>query len=190
MPAEQLELFKTLRGDSGFRENQKKGFFSFARPYEKPILLTIVILIITVVAYCLGIERGKGIALQGAPSLANPKEKLTVRQTDSISTEKDSGPEAVNLKQKNIDVAQNQQGPYADKKEDNQYYTIQVATYNTNALAQKEAERLKKNGYNPLIVNKGKYVVLCVGNYKDKESARSVLVRLKKQYLDCFMRRL
>lgn len=71
-----------------------------------------------------------------------------------------------------------------------QNYTIQLATYQTSTYAQKEAEKLRKRGLLPLVLSKGSYQVLCVGNFSNLNAAASLLSELKKQYRDCFIRRL
>lgn len=69
-------------------------------------------------------------------------------------------------------------------------YTIQVASYQSKISAQKEVDRLRKKGHLPLVLSKGKYRVVCVGNFSDKKMATTLVLELKKQYRDCFIRRL
>jgi hypothetical protein len=69
-------------------------------------------------------------------------------------------------------------------------YVIQLASYKIKTHAQKEVELLKKRGLSPLVLSKGSYIVLCVGNISNKETARSLLSELKKRYRDCYITRL
>jgi cell division septation protein DedD len=69
-------------------------------------------------------------------------------------------------------------------------YTVQVASYKNRQAAQKEIEILKKRGMKPLILYKGKYLVVCVGSFPDRKAAQSLLWELKKRYGDCIVRRL
>jgi cell division septation protein DedD len=71
-----------------------------------------------------------------------------------------------------------------------QAYTIQLASYKSNSHAQKEAAVLKQKGYSPLLLTKGEYIVLCVGNFSNKQNAQSLLPELSKRYGDCRIRRL
>jgi hypothetical protein len=71
-----------------------------------------------------------------------------------------------------------------------QNYIIQLASYKTRMHAQKEVELLKKRGLSPLVLSKGSYTVLCVGNLSNRETAQSLLSELKKRYKDCYIRRL
>ena len=75
-------------------------------------------------------------------------------------------------------------------KEQIDNYTIQLASYQSRKYADRAAEKLKKRGLSPLILSKGEYIVLCVGNFSDKKTAYSLLAEFKKQYRDCFVRRL
>jgi hypothetical protein len=75
-------------------------------------------------------------------------------------------------------------------KEPAQKYAIQLASYKTKSLAQKEAEILKKKGYSPSVLSKSGYAVLYVGDFSNKETAQSSLSELRKRYRDCLIRRL
>ena len=69
-------------------------------------------------------------------------------------------------------------------------YTIQVASFSNRINAQKEVESLRRKGLSPLMLSKGKFSIVCVGNFTKREEAESLLPKLKKQYQDCRVRRL
>ncbi|MCX5706632.1 MAG: SPOR domain-containing protein, partial [Candidatus Omnitrophica bacterium] len=69
-------------------------------------------------------------------------------------------------------------------------YTIQVASFNNKSYALKEAEFLKKKGLVPLLFSNGNYIILCVGNFPNKETAQPLLSELNKRYPNCSIRRL
>jgi hypothetical protein len=71
-------------------------------------------------------------------------------------------------------------------------YTVQVASYKTNNGAQKEAATLKQKGFSDVfIVPKGKYVILCIGNFEKKEEADFFgQKKLKSRYQDLRVRSL
>ncbi|RKY27784.1 MAG: hypothetical protein DRP61_03350, partial [Candidatus Omnitrophota bacterium] len=77
-----------------------------------------------------------------------------------------------------------------DIKEKEIFYSIQLATYTKKEIAEAEAKKLKRKGLNPLLLKKGKYLVLCVGKFRTKEEAKNLLANLKKRYTDCFLRKL
>lgn len=108
----------------------------------------------------------------------------------SFSLGVEKGKEIVNQKTNSrIDMAEVSQ-PAKSSQIAEVNYAIQVASYETRVYAQKEAEVLKKKGLSPSVLSKGRFVVLYVGNFPDEKSAKSVLTELKKQYRDCFIRRL
>jgi hypothetical protein len=164
----QLELFKTdqdrpkiFRGDS-FRPS----FFSVVKIHEKAILIAIGFIIVSLISFSLGVEKGKGLI---KVQLENREEKNVYAQQS--------------LKEKVLQVKD-------DKSEVKAEYTIQVATFRTKTYAQKEAERLKKKGLETLIIPRGEFVTVCVGNFFERQEAKISLNQLKKIYHDCFIRRL
>ncbi len=69
-------------------------------------------------------------------------------------------------------------------------YTIQLASYKSKALAQKEAQDLKRKGLTPALFSKGSYTVLCVGSFSTKQEALNSLSELRRRYVGCYVRRL
>lgn len=70
-------------------------------------------------------------------------------------------------------------------------FTVQVASYKSNKFAQREADALKKKGYSDVyVMNKGKYVILCVGKFNSKAGADKLTKKLKNNYQDSVVRRL
>lgn len=107
-----------------------------------------------------------------------------------------SGAEPGDAKRQEIQAQQN-----AEKREtikepassgSPQNYTIQLASCRTKVSAQKEAELLRKSGFSPLILSKGSYIVVCVGNFSNQQAAKTLVSELKKRkrYQDCLVRRL
>lgn len=68
-------------------------------------------------------------------------------------------------------------------------YTIQVASFKTIEYANQEASLLKKKGYDIFVINKGSYVIVCVGKFFRQTEAKATLGELKKKYRDCLVRR-
>jgi len=172
----QLELFLPQQKSYGQTQSSLQGKFIFRhiKDHERTILIIVAILITGMVAFSLGVEKGKRFAgnIDFAPA--------TVKSEDaSIAPQ-------VPLR------------PKTEKKEtiaptvpqDTLQYTIQLASYQNNSSAKKEAETLKKRGLLPLVLNKGRYTVLCVGNFSDKKNALALLPEFKKRYSDCFIRKL
>lgn len=170
----QMELFSSPEG----RASENTGRLSnpllkYIRNYEKTILILIGFMITGIIAFSLGIERGKrGAVLSGHTPPAGIQPPLDIKEA---SSPKYRSEEPLIRKHAVIDA---------------QGYTIQVASYKVRPLAQKEAQALKKKGYSSLLLAKNGYTILCVGNFSEREKAMPLLSELKKHYRDCLIRRL
>ncbi|MBI4970960.1 MAG: SPOR domain-containing protein [Candidatus Omnitrophica bacterium] len=63
----------------------------------------------------------------------------------------------------------------------NKKYTIRVASYIKQAAAKSTADKLKKKGYQTFVKQSGKYFVLNVGRFSEKQSAQDTLLRLRRE---------
>jgi len=186
----QLELFSRGKAYGDTKSGAThKSFLGYIRGYEKTLLMIIAFIITVIVSFSLGVEKGKRTqiansgtrldlalkaqpaAVKTAPLPAQPA-KLPAPQPQPV------------LEKRNV-IPQQESQEYMHN-----YYTIQLASYQNKTSARKEAEALKKRGLTPLIMSKGKFSVLCVGNFPNKKTAESLLVELKKRYRDCLIRRL
>lgn len=166
----QLELFSKAKEGLETKTTRTHPILGYIRLYEKTILIIITLLITGLVSFSLGVEKGKRLAVS--------QENLRL---DLASTPQPNLLEVQPQKQEIIKPRQNQIS---------EIYTIQVASYKTKSYAQKEAALLKKKGLSALVLSKGAYSILCVGNFSDKQAAKTVLGELKKKYVDCYIRRL
>jgi hypothetical protein len=181
---DQLELF--TQGGSGNQavSGSSRVFINYVSKYEKVILVIIGFAVMGIVCFSLGVEKGKSLVTLKSDTQLD----IAARQVPaapvaapviSVSIPRPASQEAVKLPQ--------------NKNDFNEYiqnYTIQVASFSSRINAQKEADLLKKKGMSPLVVAKGKFSVVCVGNFSKREEAETLLPKLKKQYTDCHVRRL
>jgi len=173
----QLELFSQTKDRSQTKTGVSKAFISYISQYEKTILIIIGFVITGIVSFSLGVEKGKSFILLKTDSHLDIA--VLPRSTLSVSAPKQ--------------MTKDQQ--YQPKEEDKlteyiQNYTIQVASFLNRVNARKEADILKRKGLLPLVLPKGKFSIVCVGNFSKREDAEILLPKLKKQYQDCRIRRL
>ena len=179
MSASQLELFsQDSNHTSRSGSDAKWSFFTFMRTYEKVLLFVIAFAATGIISFSLGVEKGKRMA----KSTPGEFRDYAARTQAPLPAQ----PSAIPLDIEKEAVSQ----PTNKEKDLLQNYTIQVGSYQTKDQAQKEAQRLKKRGLFTTVVSKGKYLIVCVGNFPNKTKAQTTLVQLKKQYRDCFIRRL
>jgi cell division protein FtsN len=200
-PGLQLELF-TSSGNSGGLKPRAQGnpFLKHLRAYEKTLLIIIGIAVTSIISFSLGVEKGKQVALKknnAAFDIALKTNEAGLRQPLRQPAQQNV-PAAVKVKPNVQPVIK----PVVPVTEDRNIvaippvkatmgsYTVQVASYKTRSYAQKEAQALEKQGFSTVILSKGNYIVLCVGNFNSKEKAQSLVSQLQKRYQGCMVRRL
>lgn len=173
----QLELFSQAKNGNQASPRIYKRSINYLSKYEKAILIIIGFVITGIASFSLGVEKGKSYILLRTDSQLDiaVKPKLTL---------------PVSVPKQIINEQQYQPVKKDDPKEYIQNYTIQVASFSKRSNAQKEADFLKRNGLSTLVLSKGKFSIVCVGNFAKREAAESLLSKLKKQYQDCRIRRL
>ncbi|MDD5166419.1 MAG: SPOR domain-containing protein [Candidatus Omnitrophica bacterium] len=187
----QLELFSQSGGYGSIKaQGQRYSFFGQIRNYEKKILLVIAFVITAIISFSLGVEKGKHAQLAntgtridmalkaGPPAAETPVNKQTYQQP-SVS---EINILAAAPAEKTIKQPSPLQAPGS--------YTIQVASFKNKSLAQQESDKLKKMGLKPLVLSRGTFAVVCVGNFPNKKIAQAAQSELKKRYGDCIIRRL
>ncbi len=169
----QVEFFDDL---SGAAKKSKKAKLHLARiavslSYENIIILSIGLIMLLIVCYSLGIEKGQRLVQisstgENAETTGNTESATKIEQ------------EQLQQKPKTLPVKKSPRlGPY-----------IQVASFRTKKYAEKEMQRLKNSGHQPFLATWGRFKVVCVGGYKDKAEAVDALKQLRKVYADCILR--
>jgi hypothetical protein len=179
----QLEMFDA--GDGG--QAKKKNFFASRNaPLEGKIILIISCVIIAIVAFSLGIEKGKRINAPIEVKIDNVSRKDFVRK--DIILDKPNLMKSASVNENNIAKVNivSQARPSAGN------YTIQIASFAEQDNAAREVERFAKKGYKTFTINKGKFTLLCLGNFSSMEEARGSqeLKSVKQIIKDYYIRKL
>jgi len=210
----QLELFSQSNAGNRNKSNFRNTLTGCFRNYEKIVILIICFLICCTIIFTLGVEKGKNLRpesyskITAAPILQQEiktniapdvktanieQETIAIKPEETIQQAKKIDAPAEKNKSLVNSAARSKERSFTESDVKNVKkgrFTVQLASYQNKTLAQKEAQNLKKNGYTPLIIPKGKYLILCVGNFTDESKAKSILSKLKKQYNDSRIRRL
>lgn len=182
----QLELF-SQGTESRARAEGRTSLFTYLKGHEKVIIMSIAFLVTGVVAFCLGVERGKRLGQILMPQQRYDmavKQKAVPAQVKQIPVPVAVVP-APPLTQRVQPIVPPQKAVPATG-----HYTVQLASFSSPTTAQKEAEVLKKRGYAPVLAEKGKFVILCVGAFPSKAKAETLLAKLQSEYRGCYIRRL
>lgn len=191
----QQELFEEFV----IREKRKGRFlgaFRFKKPlfpqhrlniaisYEALIILLISLVLTASIVFSLGVERGRNLDFAEAPM--QPATDTKVKEAQVQSTEK---PVPIDV-QRQPEVAPKEQQiqKAVPATTEEKAFTIQVATFKTRTLAERESLRLKNIGYSSDVLKKKEFFIVCVGAYAKRELAQRTLRDLKRLYKDCYVR--
>lgn len=136
-----------------------KGRVNINLSYEKAIFSLIGLILIMVIMFSLGVEKGKNLSRQIVALRQQKQLPVTTQQT--------------------VSAPQPIQKPY----------TIQVASLIQEDSAQKELIKLKSLGFEAFVVKGEKHYVVYVGAFSTKEEAQALLTKLKPTYKDCYIKK-
>lgn len=181
----QLELFASAP-DEALDNTKYTLFLEKVSAYERNIFLGVCFLIIFIVAYALGIEKGKKITIA-----ENKNKTYQITPANIIP----AAPQSVFKKtidpvKKESTLNENKAPALQERKIIDAGYTVQVASFRHKSSAEKEKNLLEKKGYKVYTVSKNSYIIVCVGSFEDKTKAELSRRQLKRIYGDCLVRKL
>ncbi|HOW36013.1 MAG TPA: SPOR domain-containing protein [Candidatus Omnitrophota bacterium] len=194
----QFELFPDAIEGAEKDIRPRHFFSSLTFSFENIVISGIFILMAIVIAFSLGVEKGKGIGAIALP-VSQPRQISVAREGNvALNPAQAAAAPVASSIRSSVPVAITEPKRNENTKEEltqpveiaSGAYTIQVASFKSKDYAQKEAGALKKNGYNSLIIPKKNHLIVCVGKFSGKDQAQVVLTQLKKKYKDCMIRRL
>lgn len=180
MKGEQLRFFNV--------HESKRNKFHLNLSLDTAAIFVIIIIFICIFSYVLGVKKGEKIGRDSDRLTGEFAQSLIVNKArDEVITQekakksllKDASPEKASVETRD-------KAPVSSLKK----YVIQVATYKTRSASERARKILEKEGYPTIISKKGKYLVIFVGEYSSRKEAESHLKDLRKEYNDCFIRRL
>lgn len=193
---EQISLFD----EKSFQTH--KGFFL---GLDKICVLLVVFLIILVIVYSVGVERGKKIVSSATVESVsvidlnkptNFADAVKVEKTVQVETpdlinqpeinEETIEKETVIVKAEPVATIEKVKEEKPNTKGD---YIVQLASYAKRSYASAAVATLEKNGYKAIVLEKGNWFILAVGYFETKEAAQTTLSKLKPKYKDCFIRK-
>lgn len=199
----QKELFNEF--ESPKKRGKKKGagsilpknYILFNVSYEQVVFISIGVIMLMVLVFSLGVERGKRLNPEQIKVSVNLPETASgiIEETNKdkkIKEVKAAPPAALAKKERSITQRVEQEVPVpADVKKPikRELFTVQVIAYKSKRSAQKELIKLGKKGYSPFIILGGGYYQICVGEYKSRKEANKPLSDLKKSHPGSFIRK-
>lgn len=171
--------------------------------FDNLIVLSIALLLLMVISFSVGVERGKSIVRvehkvidlsdkkpvsltanpdRNSKSLEHPVPAVSAVSSPLVKTAPVPVPAAVAQSVPVVSVTEN--------STEQDMYTVQVASFKQEKYAQQEAMALKQKGYKISVLLKGKHSIVCVGKFAQKQEAVAMSGKLRKYYKDCVVRNL
>ena len=210
----QFELFPGTQGAQARVDKPRFFFASLTLSIENLVVMSIVILMLVVLSFSLGVEKGKQVSRprlreDQARAVPSPTVVLPVTQIRGMETKKASLPvnppvvstsgkplpqtvvsPAVSIPADKKALQSSSPSVYSSPDSPSKTFTVQVASFKREEYARQEASLLKQKGFEIFVLSKGEHSVVCVGKFFQHKDAESFSTKLKKQYKDCLVRRL
>ena len=189
----QTELFdlpspRTLSEDSPAPKTSflEKTFITLR--LDQAIGLTLVLLVIYVLTFSWGVEKGKKASHGSQVIRSVSTEVLSPEASQSVVASVPKTPPMVAMidesvaKEVPITVADLPQ-PVAKVARPDGKYTIQHVTYITQAAADREIQKLSQKGYSSFVIPSGKHLQVCIAAFQSRQEASKILKQLREQGL-------
>jgi len=188
----EFETLSTKKRSYFFRQEmtlEKKIILNLS--YENLILFFIVFIMLLVIFFSLGVEKGRRSALRtgqiivdkSAPNVIEKKMPIEEKKVEIVTSETVQMKEAEGTK---TSKATDEKVTEVSGK----YYTIQIIACKKEEYAKKEIERLKNEGYDAFIIPFNDWMQICVGKYASIEESKKDLDILKKRYPTGYIRKI
>ena len=173
-------------------------------PVEYIVIVSITALILMIISYAVGVERGKNIAGKIDGNNENTKVILQTNSPEYFSSEinSENGKEKqkvdTGLSEENFytseDVVEEEIQNVLELEEDDilpevSSYTVQLASFKNKEAAISETYKLKDKGINAEYVRKGDWYQVYAEGFLTIEEARVAQQMLAQYYRDCFIRK-
>lgn len=161
---------------------QRTDFVIVLTP-EKMVFAAIGIIMLMVIFFALGVEKGKATVY---PAAATPRMALKNIAVSPVIPERKAVVTATNITPKiSPPPAPKMAQAALDKSKP---YTIVAAAFSREDFALKEAGKLKAIGLEAFVYYGGSYYLACIGSFQDKVSAQKILNKIKRMHKDAYIR--
>lgn len=161
--------------------------------HEDLILGVIGAIMVVMLGFCLGVERGKRLVLVASvappPAFAPAAPAMVLPLLPASQPLAPPAPPAIRppiVQQRAVTTAD---GPTKLAAALGQRYVVQVASFTARDQAVAAQQRLSQRGVRAALATKGKYHVVYAGGFATYAQATAAADRLRPTYRDCFVRK-
>ena len=196
----QFELFPGVSTESGQFPRATSFLHELKLAPENMIVVFIVLLMIFVLSFSLGVERGR----HAPQTVTAPPQKIPLQIKNNAiipPLNKPATMPTMAVKQPVMVASTTRvksavvnsspvQAPVVVAPKENYNYTLQVASYKQASYAQRAANQLRISGLDAFVMTKGNFSMVCVGKFMQTSEAKKLASRLKSKYKDILIRSL
>ena len=179
----QKELFEEFKQERGKFEkivdkiNTKRKKLYIHAPLENAVFAVIIAIMCIIVAFALGVERGKRLV------------SLEEREVNAAFEEVVTAPQ-IELSPIEVGKPKAKEPTLAPKAASvPRRYTIQLISYKQKSIAEAEKNKLLNRNVNAYIIPSGNWYQVCAGGYDTTEKAKAALLKFEKEYKGSFIRK-
>ena len=154
---------------------------------DQAIGLTLALLVIYVLTFSWGVEKGKRslresqgirpVSAEAVSPAASQTIIASVAKTPSVVMTDESVPKEVPITVSELPK------PAAQVVRPDGKFTIQHVTYITQSAADREIQKLAKRGYSSFVIPSGKHLQVCIAAFQSRQDASQLLRQLRAQGL-------
>lgn len=176
-----------------FRRTDLDGNLKVSFGLEKLLFISIALIMVAVIIYALGVERGKSIskkydiyAQPVVPVKISPPERESYTRIPPQTAGKPPVSVSAAADEAVAKIAA------IDRGTGEISYAIVTATFRNKEGAEKLGIQLRKEGFDAHTVESGQYFQVCVGSFRNKNGAevQKQLRRIRQKYKDAYIRML
>ncbi|MFH1846723.1 MAG: SPOR domain-containing protein [Candidatus Omnitrophota bacterium] len=201
---------KKVKKPSLLTKYSERRFLSYVRiAIEHMVIVAIGIFIAIIIAYAIGVEKGKSISavneVTGGAKSVFDHEKVEIIGNENVSEQnleqqekiQDSEEQILLLYESEEELIENvtkikeqgEEDKTSFKEEDFFDYTVQLASFRKEDSSAIEINKLKEKGFDALSARKGEWYQVYVKGYSSLEDAKKAKDKLLEDYKDCYIRR-
>ena len=188
----EFETQKTKKPGYFFRRDIALGKkITLNLSYENLLLFIIVFIMLLVVFFSLGVEKGKRATVKHVKAEAYTRLHGLTEKEEVVEEEKSEViASAIDKNEGSLAI---ETGEMTEKKESDvlvKMYTIQLIALKSEKNTEREMRHLKDEGYEVFIIPSKEWLQVCVGRYANKEESKADFEILKSRYPSCYFRKI
>lgn len=200
--------FNEEKGRRGRTDRSRKRFYltHIQFPIENVVIILIVFMVLVIVAYAVGVEKGKRMSrvcsvpeMKEAPEYTISAYEKEPLEEEMITDTTESIEENTYIEEESPqseDYIAEDEGIISDNDSENDYeplrkgYTVQLVSYKDENRAIDEVSRLRGQGHNADYQKSGDWYQVYSYGYHDIDAAINAKESLSENYRDCYIRKI